>query len=184
MSQKFLLPCSCGEHVVVEPRQAGTQVTCTCGKPLEVPTIRGITKLAPASDQSEVEPPIWGLWQGLVFLGLMIALPALAFGYYQYRQIPTLNETMVKEHTMHMEPAQTWYLWKVYEQGMPKVPSVESAAIIRGIQTMRMWINIALGVAACGLLISAAGLMVRWTRPPATVRVPARAARPRAAGKK
>ena len=163
MSEKYLLPCTCGKSAVVERRQAGTTVSCECGKPLEVPTIRGFSALSLAERQEPEPPPLWGLWQGLVFLGLMIALPAFAFSLYEYRQIPTLNETLVEEMTMRLQPADSWYMWKVYEQGMPKNPSIESVAVIRGIKTLKLWINIALVIGVGGLLLSAAGLVVRST---------------------
>jgi hypothetical protein len=161
MSEKFQLPCECGQNVIVERRQAGTSVACVCGKSLEVPTIRGFSSLARIEQAEEELPPIWGLWQGLVFLGLMIALPAFAFSAFTYRQIPTLNETVVYEDTMRFSPAETWMLWRMYEPGMPKNPSIHSVAAVRGIQSMRLRINIGLIIGIVGLLVSAGGLVVR-----------------------
>jgi hypothetical protein len=161
MSEKFLLPCECGQKVVVERKQAGTTVTCVCGKSLEVPTIRGFAELVRHDVAEEDLPPIWGLWQGLVFLGLMIALPAIAFSLFIYRQAPTLNETALYEHTMQFSPFETWQLWQMYEPGMPKSPSIHSVSVVRGMQSMRLKVNIALIVVAIGLIVSASGLVVR-----------------------
>ena len=51
-SMRYLLPCSCGQSVGVEFRQAGGQVRCACGRVLEVPSLRTIRQLEP-----EVAPP-------------------------------------------------------------------------------------------------------------------------------
>lgn len=162
MSQKHLLPCECGKSVEVERRQAGTTVTCVCGRPLEVPTIRGFEKLAPASTvEEEVLPPLWGLRQGLVFLGLMLALPAFTFAIYLYNQIPTLNENNIEQYVNQLTPVESWMLWRMYAEGMPKTPSPDTAAALRGIQSLWMKINLALLLGVVGLAISASGFFVK-----------------------
>lgn len=167
MSEKFLLPCECGQSVVVERRQAGSIVNCVCGRPLEAPTIRGFEKLARADEEQEQLPPIWGLRQGLVFLGLFIALPAFAFAIFLYTQLPTLNESNITQYINQISPVESWALWRLYSDGMPKNPSPDTLAAIRGIQSLWLKINLALIAGVIGLAISASGFLVRSTATPA-----------------
>lgn len=51
----FLLTCQCGKQHVVNKTQAGESISCSCGKQLEIPTLRGLTRLpvhAPAGPQT------------------------------------------------------------------------------------------------------------------------------------
>ena len=88
MSDKFLLECSCGKQVQVTRSQAGSQVECACRKPLEVPPLRKLVHLPPVDEIAAVEGPIWNLNRGLIFLGAVIAVPALVFAGYLYFNLP------------------------------------------------------------------------------------------------
>jgi hypothetical protein len=175
MSERFLIPCECGKSVVVERRQAGTSVPCECGKSLEVPTIRGFAKLAPAPGQQEPPPPIWGLRQGLVFLGLVIAVPALVFAGYIYLNLPKLTEhyQLLEQEIEKLPPQHTWAIWRLYEEGLPKTPTPSSLAVQLGYGRLTRSMNIALGIGCLGLLIAAAGFLVT-SKPPATAGKPRR----------
>ncbi len=160
MSHQYHMPCACGRHVVVENRKAGTRVVCACGNSLEVPTIRAIAQLARADQVEEVLPPVWTLRQGIIFLGLAIALPASAFTIYLYLQLPTLQESTVQGVIQQYSPAQSWALWQIYLQGMPKAASPETKAVIEGIHALQRWIHLGLVVAILGLLVSASAFFV------------------------
>ncbi len=54
MSQKYLLPCSCGKTVPIEPSQAGGNVRCECGQTLKIPSLLQIKKL-PVADFDSAE---------------------------------------------------------------------------------------------------------------------------------
>ena len=54
MSQKYLLPCSCGKDVPIETAQAGGNVPCDCGQSLKVPTLLQIKKL-PLADEPQTQ---------------------------------------------------------------------------------------------------------------------------------
>jgi len=56
MSQKYLLPCSCGKDVPIETAQAGGNVLCDCGLSLKVPTMLQIKKL-PLADGNQSQSP-------------------------------------------------------------------------------------------------------------------------------
>ena len=54
---KYLLPCSCGRKMPVEPRQAGQSVDCACGESLEIPTMLAMSALEPADSVAENPEP-------------------------------------------------------------------------------------------------------------------------------
>jgi hypothetical protein len=84
---QYLLPCSCGEKVRVEPAQAGGLVACTCGQSLTVPTLRGLRALeeAPADVANLRGGRRWGPVQGALFsIGLVVTVVALAVVTYTF----------------------------------------------------------------------------------------------------
>jgi hypothetical protein len=84
--QLYLVPCACGKTVSVRARQAGDQVTCSCGAVVNVPTIRGLKQLKTVVDETEL-PAQRSTWQGplfsigliALFIGAMIFLVAWLF---------------------------------------------------------------------------------------------------------
>ena len=78
LNAHYLLPCSCGEKIPVEPRQAGQAVQCACGNSVTVPTLLEMAKLeraeAIAVPEAQRHPPLWGISQRLVVLGAVIIL--------------------------------------------------------------------------------------------------------------
>src|SRR5690242_12370469 len=74
----YLLDCkACGTQMPVSTGQAGQTVRCTCGAPVEVPSIRDLRSLPTAPDASSAGP-VWGVRQGMFFVGGTIAAVALA----------------------------------------------------------------------------------------------------------
>jgi len=53
MKIEYLLPCSCGEKLVVDRSQAGLSKRCTCGRDVTVPTLRGLEQLERAAPAEE-----------------------------------------------------------------------------------------------------------------------------------
>jgi len=108
MSAQYFLPCSCGQKVRVEPAQAGGQVACSCGKSLNVPTLRGLKQLELAPpDQASARRSAAGKWgpvRGAMFsIGLLVSVVSvlvLAYTYLQFveatlytqDQTPVINE--------------------------------------------------------------------------------------------
>lgn len=77
---KYLLPCSCGQTVDVEPSQAGQTVTCRCGKNLLVPTLMQILQLEEAPQRPAVERIETGNMRRAFFLiGIFVFLAACVF---------------------------------------------------------------------------------------------------------
>lgn len=79
MPTSYLLPCSCGQKVPVESRQAGEVVECGCGRSLEVPTLLQMATLE--RTEPELEPrrsaKAWGARQSLSLLGAVVFVGAL-----------------------------------------------------------------------------------------------------------
>jgi hypothetical protein len=76
---KYLVPCSaCGVKTPVELGQAGQTMMCSCGQPLEVPSVRALRQLEPVAEE-KVAAATWNRRKGLVFLGsALLALAVLA----------------------------------------------------------------------------------------------------------
>lgn len=86
----YLLPCSCGRNLRVEPRQAGETVRCECGLTCAVPTMRAVQNLRPASTTLPAEAkPAWGNPQRLLVAGLVIVSLAAISAVILYIQFPT-----------------------------------------------------------------------------------------------
>lgn len=84
---QYLLPCSCGQKVPVEPAQAGGQVACPCGQSLSVPTLRALRSLEPAGPEvattRRAKGGKWSRTQGAMFsIGLAVAVISLAIVAY------------------------------------------------------------------------------------------------------
>ena len=90
MTTSYLLPCSCGEKVPVEPRQAGEVVRCSCGASLEVPTLLEMAALERAEPEPGARRPSrpWGVRQGLALMGAVIFLGALVLVIFVSRTRP------------------------------------------------------------------------------------------------
>ena len=56
MSQKYLLPCSCGKEVLIETSQAGGNVLCECERSLKIPTLLQMKRL-PLAEEAQTQSP-------------------------------------------------------------------------------------------------------------------------------
>jgi len=77
---KYQFPCErCGQTLLIDVSQAGQQVVCGCGASLEVPSLRLIRALPPASDvPSKSRRPTWDRGRGVLFAaGVLIAILGL-----------------------------------------------------------------------------------------------------------
>ena len=88
----YLLPCSCGRDIPIEPRQAGETVRCECGRTCAVPTMREVQSLRPAPASSTTPAatkPAWGNPQRFLVAGLVVFLLAAIAAVILYIQFPT-----------------------------------------------------------------------------------------------
>lgn len=174
MADQYLLSCECGNNLVIEPRLAGGEVTCTCGKVVRVPTLREMRSLPRAEpDKPSKAPPAteWSPWQGvLLTVGvLMVIASMIRVGYvaYQYMGVPEMEtETQfvqqVEENIQAATPLQALVTWErllhdgLDEQILP--PTYKQLEIARTNMTndMKRW-GAVLGV---GALMTIASLFV------------------------
>jgi hypothetical protein len=127
VSVKYLLPCPCGRQVVVEPRQAGETVPCSCGAQLQVPTLLGMKALDLAPTISGPEPVAksWGIVGRLRLLGTVLVIVALVGGLllHQYRPISrfdTIDPEWLQKAAQMLPPTRAWTEWERMKQGLDR----------------------------------------------------------------
>ncbi len=132
MSQRYLLPCSCGLTTPVTISQAGTNIQCSCGQSLQVPSIRGLKALPPEKETevSRQKPTKGAEYNGVNVLGAIFVIGAvlLAVGIgiagwngYVYSQIDTkdYDQELAAEDEKGIEGLnimQLYSTWKYLEQ--------------------------------------------------------------------
>jgi hypothetical protein len=159
MSVRYRLPCSCGQTVLVERSQAGLSVACSCGKQLEVPTIRGLAQLDTV--QSAPDQLGWTAQYGLLLIGVLIALFAAGTaGWRVVKQGPDLFsessiDATMKEHFAQIEkmpPGDVVLLW----QSLRNLPYMEDTQAKKQYYIEReanqRWSWVLAGIAAAGVL--------------------------------
>jgi len=169
MSQAYLLSCECGQNVSVSASQAGGSAQCTCGKVLEVPTLRRLRELEPdpqadTADANSRDHRAWGVRQGVVLAGGLIALfGGMAAGVMQYAapQPPGINLELDlerwAEYVDQMTLLQTWEHWHGGMQRLGVADSQQLESYRRELQTHRFLQRILLGVAIAGAVLAVAG---------------------------
>jgi hypothetical protein len=107
MKAVYLLPCTCGNKVLVDAGQAGAKVVCVCGKQLSVPTFRGLRELevvadGPASAAAAAEDRPWSATRGFLFsAGLLVSVIAailISYHLYVYSQMRDGGEVYRQQH--------------------------------------------------------------------------------------
>jgi hypothetical protein len=105
MKTLYLLPCACGRRLEIDAGQAGTQIDCSCGQTLSVPSVRGLRQLEIVAEPAAVDSPpaTWNPVRGAIFsLGLLLAASALIFTavnfywFWQYRRLADPAEFALK----------------------------------------------------------------------------------------
>lgn len=64
---EHLLTCDCGVQHAISRSQAGQQIQCECGQPLQIPTLRGLSQLPVAGEQVQTavaKQAVWSGWRG------------------------------------------------------------------------------------------------------------------------
>lgn len=81
MTEKYLLPCSCGKAVPITVAQAGSKVTCECGTALDVPKMRELCSLKRTGGSDEPTPrasDYTGVTPARVFFTVCLSIALLA----------------------------------------------------------------------------------------------------------
>ena len=125
-AKQYLLPCPCGRHISVEPRQAGEPILCECGASLVVPTLLDMRMLEPALEPtgpSSVKD-VWGPSQQVRLVGLVVLALSLIGGALLYKfwpASPTIDATFIQETASRFTPVQTWDVWRqTTDQGLDR----------------------------------------------------------------
>jgi len=119
MTTRYLLPCSCGEKLPVEPRQAGQTIKCRCGASLRIPPMlqmKALERAEPEPVAGQVAASPWGVRQSLALLGLVIAALALvvALRLFWIRPLPP-NEPRpeaIRRQTQSLSALDAWRFWQ------------------------------------------------------------------------
>jgi hypothetical protein len=121
LSPKYLLPCPCGERLVIEPRQAGETVVCTCGQALEVPTFLQLKQLEKLVLPEETPRSAWSHGQGLILVGIALILCWGGWAaYLLFFKGPPPDPLSgkppeaIKEVVQNLSPLESWHLWLTY----------------------------------------------------------------------
>ena len=169
----YQLNCPCGAKHLVTNSQAGQKLDCTCGKSLDIPTLRGLKDL-PVVDQLDsegkraIDDPDRrrpSLMIGAMFAIIFLAIPTAVFFAYQRLAMDTsLSEQSDRSAAFTQIDASTpaelssiWYEFSTVSLGTPSKPTfyyVQSTA-------RRRERNAAIAVAVAVLAgIVAAGISV------------------------
>ena len=169
----YLVPCpKCGTQLPVELGMSGETLRCTCGSPVEVPTLRVLRDM-PRTDDVD-EGPGWTWRHGVLVLGAMLAAFGISMGLYLVRsQHDKQPEYMWNEWQKNASAADDWKMWHFFQQdgisgGMRPRPApmlknqyeffTELANNQKLLAKQKDWIYLAWAVGAFGLLMMAATL--------------------------
>jgi hypothetical protein len=164
VNPKYLLPCSCGNKTPVDVSQAGTRVRCTCGADLEVPTLRGLKRLAQAVPEAAgkvavgAESP-WGARQRVAFIGALLFVigVATALGCF-YTRPPQIIEVDVAQYP----PLAALDLWLSLKAGIDLPPNRMEMVKQARLEMVRLhdrWTIAGLVLAVFGVALAAGAIL-------------------------
>ncbi len=166
MSERYLLPCRCGQQITVEPRQAGETVVCGCGQQLQVPRLREVMALEPAPAESAPPPSaaVWGWRQMIRLIGVILLAASLVIGGVLFLNRPVSQSQrrspeQLKRYAHKLTPLETWGHWEWAKKGVDRRVDLQYA---RKMTSFRIWLGAtaALGLIGAGLIITS----VAWKR--------------------
>jgi hypothetical protein len=174
---QYLLPCTCGQRVTVTTAQAGSRVRCGCGRMLDVPTLRGLSRLEVARAGREVAGGrAWGPVRGGLFAGglLVAAVGLVLIVLYGVRSVQLASlavdrsAEVVSGESAYIDqrtPAELLDLWNAEREeglGESRMPIWVAAQQRR--RTFHIWMAVgAAGVALGAATAAAASLSQRRT---------------------
>ena len=168
MTTSYLLPCSCGQKVRVEPRQAGEVVTCSCGVSLEAPTMLQMAALEMADSEPESPrpPKVWGVRQSLSLLGAALFLTALglaALNLYDRPPPPAFGRPgmppeAIRRQSRSLTPFESRRAWQTLRaqgpDGLTPAQEQRYADILdrygEALLRWRLWMGVVLIIAVVG----------------------------------
>ncbi|HEY1601064.1 MAG TPA: hypothetical protein VGG64_15785 [Pirellulales bacterium] len=180
MKTEYLLPCACGETIVVDRSQAGLTARCRCGADIAIPTLRGLEQLQRYTPTDEKTPSVWGPRQATFFLGGLIAGLALVamVGLWLTRPVfpqdkvasIMANEEKSVANIEQLSLLETFELWEREKNGGDTSPSPERIALFAKFQqeviTYVPRMTLAMAAAVVGVLILGVALLLPKTPKP------------------
>lgn len=120
----YMVSCSCGGQLAVEPGQAGETLRCECGRQVAVPTLRRLREL-PRADEARGEASdtaatdsAWGVRQGVITVLVIAAVGSLAaagVSRWQEPTMPTFNPAgwteLMDTKISELTPEAAWQAW-------------------------------------------------------------------------
>lgn len=172
MSQKYALPCHCGNVITVEARHAGSTMPCEgCGASLDVPKLRQIRALEPIEEAPAKKRAGWSQLQGSLFaLGLLMLAIAIGASLYTYSYRTTFQGiTKPEDEDIYFELdiqeislVDSWQSWNQFKN--IKLDSRPQPLHVFARQRIAMlnWYLICFAVlAVAGLILMIASLLIR-----------------------
>jgi uncharacterized protein YxeA len=165
---QYLLPCSCGQSVPVETRQAGGTVVCRCGQKLDIPRLLELKKLEKVvleADRSG-RGSSWGPGHSISLIGVLILVVA---GLFAVRLIQLgvtnpyerLTLEQIKTEFAKMTPDVTWQTWNFYKQIGINPEKQRIDRVIEAEYEQRQMLLVYLGIAGfVGLVITVSGVVL------------------------
>lgn len=162
MKQAYLLPCKCGQKVEVDSTLAGLTVKCACGRTLDVPTMRDLTRLelagANAPGAEKLDGRSWGPRQGYTLAGILVALFGLGWLGYQLWTMPEdlyIVPEAIRAETESLSPAELVEQFRALSRGLdPTEPRIVQATRLYQ-EWHRRWTYVAAAVSLLGAVLAA-----------------------------
>jgi len=159
---RYLLPCSCGRKIPIEPGQAGQTLSCECGASLKVPTMLEMAHLEELACESPPEKQtVWGIRQSLTLLGVVMVLGSLVLAVVAYRSRPkTSSAELIRQHCQEFPPVESLYRWhQLRDDGPDPFTRREKEQRADRIGRFRLWVIATLVVAAGGIVLVTSALL-------------------------
>lgn len=156
MAAKYLLPCSCGEKVAVESRQAGQRILCSCGQTLQVPTMQGMRQLEiSAESPGETRPKsVGGVGIGIALLGCIILGSGGAYASWVYN-----NQRPSMPDINYNSPWDSWLIWQSLQEGV-RLPEYVDSPYLQAKRIYDQYMALATAIIVVGIITTACGVIV------------------------
>ncbi len=173
--KKYLLKCSCGATVPVGVGQAGGQAACSsCQATLPVPKLRELTRLPLAPAAAADARRGWGLFQGMLLAGGLVALLSWGAAGWLGRTVASpVDPEAIRQNVAQQTDAQIYEAWKKHFS-VTTVSRPQMVIEKRFEQQTFLRRGMALALAGLGAAGAAVGLaggigLIRRRQTPATV---------------
>ena len=169
---KYLLTCSCGNMLPVDVGQAGGQLVCSCGRTIDVPTLRNLRHLPPVTTAEPKPAATWSVRKGVITVFLIPAGLLAAVALWHRLTEPKLPEFQPQAHAESVEkhfdqvtPVDAWKSWIVHyrplaERGFTPLERSDAPQIRDAIAQSRFMQGTLLSVA--GVCLAVAAIAALW----------------------